>query len=542
MWHRRSFAGSRSTAAVSVDGGSRDGLPLARRAALALTVATLLFGRQIASWSVPGNRFLYFWQRSDALLLILAVLLTALLVLAVDQALRRWSGPPVRRLFRLLFVLALVQLLVVLLLGPNAERPLKGAGLVSLLAAGGVIAAFVRAETTVVRAAVTSGLVFAPLAPILFLQMLTWRPWRECGEDRAVPPPEESARPVFVLVFDEWSLGRSSAGGEFLPELGRLRQLGKKSFVLSKALAPGTVSYKSIPRILFQAGGGLAVRNGRADWTDGRDSEPIEGRPNIFGLARSQGYGTSLTGWYLPYAALLGDDLDRCRVYLQEVKRSGALRLWDLLWANLQFLPDPLSRAAWRSLNARAFSERWLELNRIIQADAQHLARSSPRNTLAVIHYPLPHAPFIFEADGSYRGPFPGFRLEGALADYERHLRYLDEVLGRFIDSLQVSGRFDSALVVVTSDHGWQRDPDAGARTQAGLRSVPLLVKWPGQKEGASVHGEFCLLSLGRVIEAAIGDRMPTAKARVLIDSLVDSAASARCRDSEARKELGARL
>ncbi|HEU5040080.1 MAG TPA: hypothetical protein VFT84_04620, partial [Gemmatimonadales bacterium] len=90
--------------------------PVPRRAALAFALATLGFGRQIAAWSDPDNRYLYHWQRADGGYLIAAVLLTALLVLLVVEAVRRFGGAPVRRILPFLFALALGQALVGLVL------------------------------------------------------------------------------------------------------------------------------------------------------------------------------------------------------------------------------------------------------------------------------------------------------------------------------------------------------------------------------------------------------------------------------------------
>ena len=80
--------------------------PTATRAVVALTLATLFFGRQIASWSEAQNRYLYHWHRDDSLYLIAAVLLTALLIFGVDRAARRLAGPRVRAGLRLAFLSA----------------------------------------------------------------------------------------------------------------------------------------------------------------------------------------------------------------------------------------------------------------------------------------------------------------------------------------------------------------------------------------------------------------------------------------------------
>ena len=48
--------------------------------ALSLSLATLLYARQIAMWAVPRNRFYTLWQRTDTLALALSLLGMALLL------------------------------------------------------------------------------------------------------------------------------------------------------------------------------------------------------------------------------------------------------------------------------------------------------------------------------------------------------------------------------------------------------------------------------------------------------------------------------
>jgi hypothetical protein len=502
---------------------------MTKRSMLALVVATLIFGRQVASWSTPGNRFLYFWQRGDGVILVAAVLLTAAALFGLEETIRRRGGLRVRRLLGPLYAFAFVLLLLTLLMPSFGDRPVGAAAPAS---AGVMVVtglALWRAERTLVRATVTAGLLLGPLPVILFAQVLMWRSWRECA-DGPMPASRPNARPVFVLLFDEWSLDRTSRDGEFLPELTRLRQLAGVSFTFQDARSPGDITYKSIPRILFQKLGGLTVRSGVPEWTDGVHARPLAVQPNLFKAARTHGYTTALRGWYLPYAALVGDDLTSCRVYLQEIKRPGALRLWDHLWANLQYYPDPLSVGIWRRLHARLFSENWVGLFQRIENDALDLARHAPANSLSFVHYPLPHAPFIFDENGAYRGPFTRYQWQGTGEEYGRHVRYVDAVVGRFLDALEQSGRLDSALIVVTSDHSWRRDPEPRARTLADLQRVPLLIKWPGQRLGARLRGRFCLLSLGSLIDQAIGDRIDPEEARFSLERLAISSSADRCR------------
>ena len=76
---------------------------------------------------------------------------------------------------------------------------------------------------------------------------------------------------------------------------------------------------------------------------------------------------------------------------------------------------------------------------------------------------------------------------------YQRHLLqlgYVDAFLGRLCDRLKEAGLYDRALVVVTADHGCSFRPGDSYRdlTRANypdVLRVPLLVKAPGQRQGA---------------------------------------------------------
>jgi hypothetical protein len=127
-----------------------------RRAAVALSLAVLFFGRQIAAWSVAENRYLYHWQRADSIYLIGAVVAAALLALVLDWAVRRLGGARARQGLRLAFALAMGQVLVGLVLAPDAEKPFEGAALAAFVVAGLTLYRFRRAEDRVVKVAVTA--------------------------------------------------------------------------------------------------------------------------------------------------------------------------------------------------------------------------------------------------------------------------------------------------------------------------------------------------------------------------------------------------
>jgi hypothetical protein len=121
-----------------------------------------------------------------------------------------------------------------------------------------------------------------------------------------------------------------------------------------------------------------------------------------------------------------------------------------------------------------------------------------------VIHLVLPHMPFEYVPSGRrYSAPdFQNTRLDGsllfdkasaALADtiHQRHLAqvgYADRLVGELIARLRMTGAYDDALVILTSDHGAsyragrrRREPRQAQQNLSDILQVPLFIKLPGR-------------------------------------------------------------
>jgi hypothetical protein len=123
--------------------------------------------------------------------------------------------------------------------------------------------------------------------------------------------------------------------------------------------------------------------------------------------------------------------------------------------------------------------------------------RPTSEPTLRFLHLLMPHSPWTYLPSGTkYEGP-GGLPLDGpwwARLAHQRHIAqvgYTDRLLGGILDTLEESGQYDDALIVVTSDHGNSfsegisgRDLDEAQRAAAELAWVPLLIKEPGQRTG----------------------------------------------------------
>lgn len=123
--------------------------------------------------------------------------------------------------------------------------------------------------------------------------------------------------------------------------------------------------------------------------------------------------------------------------------------------------------------------------------------RPAPRPTLHFLHLLMPHSPWNYLPSGvRYESP-PGMPNDGdgwvSLA-YQRHLaqvEYTDRLLGETLRTLEESGLYDDALLVVTADHGVSFTPGVQGRSGKAVEAspgevlwVPTFVKEPGQRAG----------------------------------------------------------
>jgi arylsulfatase A-like enzyme len=129
------------------------------------------------------------------------------------------------------------------------------------------------------------------------------------------------------------------------------------------------------------------------------------------------------------------------------------------------------------------------------------------------IHYYDPHLPYtppkeyltdelkasgrgsVFWNPQQVRGGLSGRTLEErnwTRSLYECEVRYVDDNIGRLLDSLEGLGIYDDALVVLTSDHGeefWEHGGFGHGHTLYNeVLKIPLFVKPPGSHNGGHIE------------------------------------------------------
>jgi hypothetical protein len=152
--------------------------------------------------------------------------------------------------------------------------------------------------------------------------------------------------------------------------------------------------------------------------------------------------------------------------------------------------------------------------------------RTGPRS-LHFAHVLLPHFPWRYLPSGQeyippvHDGPGRGrvwpddrWLAQQGLQRHLVQLRYTDLLMGRFLRTLEKAGVYDRALVVVVADHGVAFEPAVNFRGLseerfADVASVPLFVKYPGQRRGAVDRRAARTVDVLPTIADVVGARVP---------------------------------
>lgn len=88
-------------------------------------------------------------------------------------------------------------------------------------------------------------------------------------------------------------------------------------------------------------------------------------------------------------------------------------------------------------------------------------------------------------------------------------VRYATDEVGKLFAHLKALGRYDNALIIVTADHGEELFEHGGFSHGYTLHrevvQVPLIIKYPGQTEGAVVKGPASLMDLTPTVLGVLG-------------------------------------
>ena len=293
------------------------------------------------------------------------------------------------------------------------------------------------------------------------------------------PSPAAQGGRVIWFLFDaldyRLAFEERSANLE-LPEFDRLRN---EMFWATEARAPARVTGRSLPALLTGRLVSKAIPSGRAELmiTFAGAKEPVgwSQQPGIFSWTREAGMGTALIGWYHPYCRVFADSLTWCAWM---PFRAGKAR-YPILQSMGEFIRQatpPMFRfnfPAFLQLNdPQGGAEYHILTYRRTFDDAKRIVTDA-RYSLVLVHWPIPHGPFIYDRQRREFSTTP-HPQEG----YLDNLFLADQTLGEMRRALETAGLWESTALLVSSDHPW-----SGSKSIDGKRDprIPFMLKLPGR-------------------------------------------------------------
>lgn len=352
-------------------------------------------------------------------------------------------------------------------------------------------------------------LVLSPVI-LIFPGLFLWHAWNEVSP--AVAPAATSAAnlaaatsakqpPVFILILDEFTRAAllDSNGNIDATRFPNFAELARHSTWFNNATANAEYTTRSIPVIVT------------GNFPQGNDPSASAYPDNLFRLLAPT-YDVTVHEVVTRFCTSEYHCPDAARVQ----QRGHLLKAVAKLY---------LLRIAPNSVVMKIQVDDLREEQRRFQEFLDEIgSESGGRPPLQFMHLELPHAPYMLLPDGTIREQSPGGfdpsfagntqLLQHLRESYELQVQYVDGELGRFLDELKQAGLYDSALIVVTSDHGVSWNSQAPGRVLSDANAamifpVPLFIKLPGQSEGEVSNEDAQLIDLTPTIAAVVGIKVP---------------------------------
>lgn len=326
----------------------------------------------------------------------------------------------------------------------------------------------------------------------------------------ATDPLEAADGPVYLFIFDEWSYRRTYEAGRCRDTLANIAEISQHSTTFHDAHSVSKRTLYSIPGMLRGTTDLAEIQDFRPGFVRDGVFVPCTEYPSVFTRAGCADYRKIMLQWGFAVSFWVDDELDVSRSYScyprgNNPATDAAIHLYNAAF----YWTDPWTTLVYEKLKGRILDGHALRMYDAFRRDTKELIRHQPTRSFAIIHYPIPHPPYILNPDGSYRGRNWEDNKCGNEEGYERNLAYLDRLIGEFVAELKATGRYDQSLLILTSDHSWRQDPAVSDPTTDQLTHVPLIIKLPGQTEPRHINERFSLHRLGELIRQARHGNLP---------------------------------
>jgi hypothetical protein len=324
---------------------------------------------------------------------------------------------------------------------------------------------------------------------------------------------------VLIFIFDEWEYAYAYPEGDLRPSLTNLQALASTATTYHQARSLGSSTLTSMTRFLFQNDPAF-VQTSYPDMSRFMLSGKSPDGPSLFDLFPDD-YFKIFLGVGFDYRRFLGNRVH----YVQRYDTEGG-------WRNFHQQYRTLLRTQIDFI--RHFTRKWSHnpdrVHRIMFQAQQDLPRDvsnffthMPSPVAGVFHISLPHFPYAWNRNGLKTASEAELNhwisaiAPHTEAGYIGNMEYVDTLIGQFMKQLKQQGRFDSSLVIITSDHGWRYDPHRAfpvhnvedANEQSPFRHVVCWIKHPGQHREEHVTEPFSLGKIQHIIAATLSENAP---------------------------------
>lgn len=304
---------------------------------------------------------------------------------------------------------------------------------------------------------------------------------------------------VVWIIFDETDYRlcfKERPAWLSLPEFDRFAQSALSS---TEAYSPSDNTKTSLPSLLT----GIPLRTAlpatakKLDLVraDNGASLDFTAQDTVFKEVHKRGGSTALFGWYHPYTRVLGD-IDLGRDFPQYNYHVSADFLAVLLFQTREVFESRLSPFD-KSFNV---SNQTLLLQRLHAGALDALGHND--TTLTFLHYPVPHAPNIYDRR---TGTFINNR--NVREGYFDNVALADRCLGELWRTMEQRGMWDSSLVIISSDHHWRMNTYDG---KIDRQHVPFMVKMPFQHRPLTYNGRFNTVVTKDLVLAVLDGKVKT--------------------------------
>jgi hypothetical protein len=297
-------------------------------------------------------------------------------------------------------------------------------------------------------------------------------------------PSGQARTKVVWIIFDELDqrvLFEDRPAHYTFPSFDQLRQ---QSLVASKVVQPGAGTITAIPALLGaqrvvdatpQSSDVLLVKHEEAG-----TFHPFEPDSTVFAKLARDGYRTTIAGYYHPYCRMFRSMYTTCRTYRHYGQRESDLV--PVLRSYTKLLPI-LRRMS--KIDAMPGFIEFIN-NQAIRSDID----------LLYVHLPIPHAPFVYDAEAVSFTPF-SFSLEGYFDD----VVLADRILGDLRRELENAEQWETTHILISSDHAWRQ-----SERFDGIKDtrVPYIVKLAGSSRPVDYDRPYDPLATTELIQALL--------------------------------------